>query len=308
MTRGVAKDLGGGVAGRVGNGNDRSAGPDWHTGSRPTPRRDPRSAHGRNHPPWPRNHRSRRIWPTGSRPRRGRRRRWPAPRSAASCQSRAGGNRDIGPEGHDFRIRVARRGSARSNPLGDHPIFQGVGREPRAAAMLDGSRWLQQQETFRRPGFHDTATKCLPGQDVVIGLGRIRSEREPQPVFPGCRAMAGARVAPQFRQDRLHMVAEAPGYLLFKILDRDRRDCFLIADRCHDPRRSVPDRSDRAIGSHGCNAGVVTRKNHLAGSIGDPRVSFPFFGEESLRGLRPVESGRGWLGEDEIAEPSGRPR
>ena len=244
--------------------------------------------------PWRPSRRCWRTWPSGSRPRPGRRSKPPGPDLLASARlqpdgrgwtssARITGSSALGGAASRRRSTRRARGIRASRAEAD------------AAAVLDRAGRLEQEQALGRRRRHDPPAQGLPGQDVVIDSRGVAAQGQSQAVLAGRGAVAGPRVAALPGQDGLDVVAEAPGR---RRRSKSSTEIAAGAVWPSDGRRErgqpVADgRRPTRRASTVATSGIVDRERRLAGPVADPGLAVPGFDQEPLAGLRAVEPGRG---------------
>ncbi len=155
--------------------------------------------------------------------------------------------------------RAGRRRSGGAAPSAIHSLRMRYSSElvaePHAPLVGNRAGGLRQEQAAARVGQLDAPAAVLLDDVEEIGRRIIAPQREPEAPLAGQRTVAGTRVAPLLGQDRLDVIAKAPGERLAHAVHHDRgrgRPCahlggdrgLAVVDRRHD---AVGDRGDPGI-------------------------------------------------------------
>src|SRR5262249_32754284 len=130
-------------------------------------------------------------------------------------------------------------------PLTNAVVVAAVVLEALAATVFHYERRFRQQNAALRVAEYDAAPFVALNNLCVIERGVEAEQRELEPAATVLRAVATSRVAPGFREDRLHFAREAHRYVRGRLLDNngharlravrfDGDCCASVRDRAHD--------------------------------------------------------------------------
>src|SRR5262249_33393317 len=112
------------------------------------------------------------------------------------------------------------------------------------------AEWLaQDQAGVGREGV-DPSAADLSAEHLVILVGQVAAQAEPEPAFAGRSAVTGTHVTASLAEGRDHVVTEADRRRGLHPIDLDRRARLDAALAGHDRRRSVTLRYDLPLRRH----------------------------------------------------------
>src|SRR5258707_11218349 len=184
-------------------------------------------------------------------------------------------------DANDSRIFRLWTWRACGDPLRKHPIIEGVRLETFPPLVWDGACGLEEHQAEARVAGHNAAAKGAMSEREKITFVVITAQRKLESVLAGRRAMAGARAATIFGQNRLYMVAKTPFEGFIHRLNRDWGGCRLLACCCANGRCAVFCRdSDAILNSH--NIGIAGNEFDPVGDWSNELVVAGFFEDKLL--------------------------
>ena len=100
---------------------------------------------------------------------------------------------------------------AGGDPFGEDRVLGRIDVEPLAALVRHGAGRLEQQQAAAGIARHDPPAQRAARDGESVALVIVAAQRELEAALAGRRAVAGAGIAAGLREDRLDVVAEAPG-------------------------------------------------------------------------------------------------